>query len=77
MSVWRFNVLNSEQEEAFCEREREHTLKYYYDKKVKKNSECELGEDLKGVQYLDDDDDEKVKQSDDKEVHAKELSRQR
>ena len=65
--------MNSEQEEAFM-KEKEHTLKYYYDKKVKKNSEGELGEDLEGMQCLDDDDDDKVKQSDDKEVHAKELS---
>ena len=69
--------MNSELEEALCERERKHTLKYYYNKKVKKNSEDELGEDLEGLQYLDDDDDDKVKQSDDKEVHVKELSWQR
>ena len=79
--VWRSNALNSEQEEAFCEKEREHTLKYYYNKKMKKAQE-EQGvepdpvDDLDSVEYLDDtnDNDRKAK---DKEAHAKEFSRQR
>ena len=73
--------MNSEQEEAFCEKERKRTLKYYYNKKMKKAQEeqgvePDPGDDLDGVEYLDDtnDNDRKAK---DKEAHAKELSRQR
>ena len=80
-SVWRFNVLNSEQEEAFCVKEREHTLKYYYEQKLKKSQQnqgvdADQGDDLEGVQYLEVDN-EKDKKAQDKEAHTKELSRER
>ena len=74
-SVWRYNVLNSEQEEAFHLKERECTLKYYHEQKLKKSQQNEggdddKGDDLEGVQYLEVDD-EKDKKAQDKEVHQK------
>ena len=54
-SVWRYNVLNSEQEEAFHVKEREHTLKDYCEQKLKKSQQNEgtdddKGDDLEGQQ---------------------------
>ena len=61
-------------------KEREYTLKYYYEQKLKKfqqnqGVDAEQGDDLEGVQYLEVDD-EKDKKAQDKEAHAKELSRE-
>ena len=80
-SVWRYSVLNSEQKEAFHVKEREHTLKYYYEQKLKKSQQNEgadddKGDNLEGVQYLEVND-KKDKKAQDKEAHTKELSRER
>ena len=61
-------------------KEREYTLKYYYEQKLKKSQQnqgvdSDQGDDLEGVQYLEVDD-EKDKKAQDKEAHAKELSRE-
>ena len=68
---WRYNVLTSENESAYCERERERTSKYYYDKKaLQGSSRCSSRsnitptnsqgssekDDLDGIEYLDVDD---------------------
>ena len=62
-------------------KEREHTLKYYYEQKLKKSQQNESADDdkgdhLEGVQYLEVDD-EKDKKAQEKEANTKDLSRER
>ena len=62
-------------------KEREHTLKYYYEQKEKKSQQKQgvdpdQGDDLEGVEYLEVDE-EKEKKAQDKDAHTKELSRER
>ena len=74
--TWRYNILTSENEATYHERERKHTLKYYYEKKIAQQenqtsggcnvtpsssqSSSEKG-DLEGIEYLDVDKPEQMK----------------
>ena len=66
--IWRYNILTSENEAVYCEREKWCTSRYYYEKKIVQQENQTSGAcnvtpsssqgslekgDLEGIEYLD------------------------
>ena len=56
---WHYNKLSSEDEPKFKARENAHTKEYYHNRKKQLGKDCEGGDSLDGIEYLDKDDSRK------------------